>query len=1126
MGLKFRHSLALAVALGTVAAVCGAATPPEIRIEPDTLYFGAASPAADAKRAGSSLPAPLARGKVPQALREKAATGGKVRVLVRLDAAFTPEGSLDAVQDVLDQRTEIERLQDAALQALAGLDVKLNARFKFIPFLALEVEGAVLDQLAALPGIAGIEEDAFEKPMLVSSTAVVGAGTAWASGFTGSGKVIAILDTGVDKTHPYFSSGPVNKVVSEACYSSDAGYYDSLCPGGVTESTAPGSGVSCSSSTLGCDHGTHVAGIAAGNDNLGPAYGVARDASIISIQVFSEYVPGGEVGTFISDQIKGLERVYELAGTFDIAAVNMSLGDYESSYFFDRSWCDYYNAARKAAIDNLRSIDIATVASSGNGYYSSYVSAPACISSAISVGATDDTDQIASFANIASFLDLLAPGVGIVSSVPGGGTASYDGTSMAAPHVAGAWAVLKQAHPGATVSDVLAILRHTAVPVSGRGQSLRRLNLGKAVLAGPFESRTFTIFNDGGTVLSVSSLQLETLVPWIDWSPEAPLDVAPGGSRQVTVMVDFSGAPAGESTNRLLAGSTDSDENPYPNGVHLVIDKQACYLLTRSHAGNGGHPAASPASSPGCPPGTYHAGATVQLTALPDTGWGLASWTGTDDDASTALTNTVTLPAGPQSVSAAYYAVCYPLTRTHTGSGGDPVTEPASSPGCTAGQYKYQEVITLTAAPASGWRVKDWSGTADDPRFTKINTLTMPPNAAAVTVNYHAGLASVLLVDADYYDDSYTYYREPYTDALDALGVVYDVWDKTERGSPPLDLLVSYPQVIWYTRYGDEPSAEEEALLQAYLQGGRGLLVSSVEYTYNLTPFLTGPLGVAGVGNHYGYYETITGQGAFAGVGPYWFYSSGYDLIPAAGAQAAFLGEDDWDGTFHTLGVSKVTPNYRTIFLRFDLSSISYEADRTAFLGKALDFLGTVFSDVPPGHWAKTWIEAIYRLGITSGCATNPLRYCPDAAVTRDQMAVFLLRSKEGGSYVPPPCTSDPFTDVAASNPFCPWIKELTRRGVTGGCGNGKYCPGNPVTREQMAVFLLATKGPAGFVPPVCEGAPFIDVSTSSPFCPWIQELTKRGITGGCGGGKYCPTNAATRGQMAVFLVSTFGLLP
>jgi len=182
------------------------------------------------------------------------------------------------------------------------------------------------------------------------------------------------------------------------------------------------------------------------------------------------------------------------------------------------------------------------------------------------------------------------------------------------------------------------------------------------------------------------------------------------------------------------------------------------------------------------------------------------------------------------------------------------------------------------------------------------------------------------------------------------------------------------------------------------------------------------------------------------------------------------------------------------------------------------------FVDVPACHALHSFITSLVSAGVTGGCAVNPARYCPDSSVTRAQMALFLLRAKGGPSYLPPACTNATFSDVPCSNPFAAWIYELVARGITTGCGGGRYCPNDPVTRAQMAVFLLLTYEPPGYVPPACTTATFSDVPCSDPFARWIYELVARGITAGCGGGGYCPASAVTRGQMAVFLVRTFSL--
>jgi hypothetical protein len=180
------------------------------------------------------------------------------------------------------------------------------------------------------------------------------------------------------------------------------------------------------------------------------------------------------------------------------------------------------------------------------------------------------------------------------------------------------------------------------------------------------------------------------------------------------------------------------------------------------------------------------------------------------------------------------------------------------------------------------------------------------------------------------------------------------------------------------------------------------------------------------------------------------------------------------------------------------------------------------FADVPLSYWASRFIEQLYYNGITGGCSTSPMMYCPEATVTRAQMAVFLLVAEHGTGYTPPDATGI-FNDVPAENGFAKWIEQLAAEGITGGCGNGNYCPNSPVTREQMSVFLLVAMNGTGYTPPAATGV-FADVPVSNPFAPWIEALAAEGITGGCGGGNFCPKNTVNRAQMAVFLVTAFNL--
>jgi subtilisin family serine protease len=415
--------------------------------------------------AGGAAAAP---GAVPDSVRQQARSQGAARVIVALDVPSRAEGRLASAGDVARQRVRIASAQDRALAVLAGTAHRVTRRFGSIPFVALEASPAALDALERSDLVVGVEPDRAERPVLAASTPLVEATDAVAAGLDGTGQVVAVLDTGVDSLHPFLSG----RIVAEGCFSDGRD-----CPNRGTTQTGDGAGAPCSYAVSGCRHGTHVAGIAAGD---GASFdGVAPGARIIAVQVFSRFTGPSCFGagenpcalSFVSDQIAGLEYLLSLRQSFAIAAVNMSIG---GATFTSQAQCDAQNAARKAAIDNLRSFGIATVISSGNDGLGNALSEPGCISSAVSVGSTTKTDAISSFSNSASFLSLLAPGSSIDSSVPGGGFAVFSGTSMAAPHVTGAWAILRQHDPTASADEVLGALASTGVSIDDARNGIAR----------------------------------------------------------------------------------------------------------------------------------------------------------------------------------------------------------------------------------------------------------------------------------------------------------------------------------------------------------------------------------------------------------------------------------------------------------------------------------------------------------------------------------------------------------------------------------------------------------------------------------------------------------------------------
>ena len=206
-------------------------------------------------------------------------------------------------------------------------------------------------------------------------------------------------------------------------------------------------------------------------------------------------------------------------------------------------------------------------------------------------------------------------------------------------------------------------------------------------------------------------------------------------------------------------------------------------------------------------------------------------------------------------------------------------------------------------------------------------------------------------------------------------------------------------------------------------------------------------------------------------------------------------------------------------------SSLLPVLELPSLLNNQSQAFAATFVDVPESHWAWQHVESIYQAGITAGCSSGPLKYCPDNTVTRAQMAIFLLRGMHGSAYVPPAVGADTgFDDVPVTHWAAAWIKQLAAEGITSGCGVGLYCPEQTVTRAEMAVFLLRAEHGSAYSPPLASGTVFSDVPITHPQAAWIEQLANEGITGGCGNNNYCPASPVTRAQMAVLLVMTFDI--
>jgi len=411
----------------------------------------------------------------PDAIVDLAERRGRLPVIVRMRMDFAPEGAAESFQ-AASQRAAIGNLQRRIVARVPG--ERNLKRFETVPFVAMLVDPAGLRALLDDPDVAAITEDVPVPLTLNQSVPLIRADRVSKSRKVNGGKgwAVAVLDTGVQLDHPALKG----KTVSEACYSTDYPPYSrSVCPGGVQQSTEPGSGTYCDSEE--CFHGTHVAGIAVGNPK-GKYKGVATQADLVPIQVFSEFVdedycdpfPAPCYESFTSDQMLALERVVALNGLLGqkprIASVNMSIGG--GRY---RKACDGNELAPLVA--TLTKKKIAVVIASGNDGWNRFVNSPGCISKAVTVGSTTKSDAVSFFSNQSPLVDVMAPGSEITSAIPVDAYAAYSGTSMATPHVAGTWALLRKFRPNAGVGKILKALKCSGKDVSRNGLVKPRINV-------------------------------------------------------------------------------------------------------------------------------------------------------------------------------------------------------------------------------------------------------------------------------------------------------------------------------------------------------------------------------------------------------------------------------------------------------------------------------------------------------------------------------------------------------------------------------------------------------------------------------------------------------------------------
>jgi len=259
-----------------------------------------------------------------------------------------------------------------------------------------------------------------------------------------------------------------------------------------------------------------------------------------------------------------------------------------------------------------------------------------------------------------------------------------------------------------------------------------------------------------------------------------------------------------------------------------------------------------------------------------------------------------------------------------------------------------------------------------------------------------------------------------------------------------------------------------------------------------------------------------------------------FTITPASGPSAGgtgvtIAGTDFEDGATVTIGGQPATGVVVTNFNQITATS-------PALAAGSLNDIVVTNSQGTTGTLEKGWVADFLDVPPAQQFYSNVTTLVTNAITagiggglygvdqpTLRQQMAVFLLKAKYGICYVPPGCTGVFPDVPCPSTFANWIEDLAAQGITGGCGGGNYCPQNPVRRDQMAVFLLKAKYGSSYVPPECTGV-FPDVPCPSQFADWIEQLAAEQITGGCGSGNYCPLNNNTRGQMAVFIVKTFNL--
>lgn len=870
-----------------------------------------------------------------------------------------------------------------------------------------------------------------------------GAPSAWALGFKGNGVVVGGQDTGYDWDHPALKTRYRGWNGSVASH--DYNWHDAIHSGG---------GVCGANSPVPCDddeHGTHTMGTMVGSDGTNQI-GMAPDAKWI--------------GCRNMNQGNGTPASYSECFQWFVAPTNLAGLDPDPAkapHVINNSWgCPPSEGCTdplvlKTVVENTRAAGIVVVVSAGNSGSScgSVSDPPAIYEASFAVGATDSSDGIASFSSRGAVTvdgsgrlkpDVSAPGVGIRSSVPGGGYASFSGTSMAGPHVAGHVALLLSARPQwkgqvGLVEDRIAL---SAVPRTSAQTC-------GGIPGSEIPNNTF----GWGRIDVLASVSITDVGIEIVDSPD-PVSV--GGT--LTYIVRANNNAGVVPATDVVATVTLSPKVSFVSAPPECSHSSGVVTCAFGTIVKGSMPTKSIVT-------TVDSGGTIQTSgsvtgSLYDSNPGNNQVFATTSAGSGADLR-LTMHA-PWSVALAGYPVTYSLTVENLGpsaAGAVTVTDtlPAGSAFSTA---------SAGCAHASG-TVACSLGTLNAGVSSTV-TVTVVPSAAPSMTN--AAVVAGDVVDPSVTNNSASLTRDVV--AAKPVGLGVDAHSGGGAGSDANGVFEPGERVVV------DPIWENPSAVPADITG----TVASFE-----------PVSVSG-----GTY-TIA------------------DAAASYGSLAAGASGDCYEATGDAYELEVPVPDARPA-AHWDATvteTLSTGAEKTWTL-----HLGDSFTDVPRSHWAYPYVETILHASLTFGCGDAV--YCPDVALTRAEMAAFLLRAIHGAGWVPPPPTGTVFTDVQVDHWAAGYIEELAAEGLTNGCAPSQFCPDRPVDRAEMAAFLLRARNGPGWVPPAPTGTVFTDVPISFWAAGYIEALAQAGITLGCAEGLYCPANPVNRAEMAAFLSRTFDL--